>query len=276
MNKRNILLSLILSAISLLPLQADDFGLWTDAELSQKLGNTGLNADVNLGFRSNNNLKNVDRWSAGFGLSYNLTSFLETAVGYDFLYSYNRASCENKYDGDNWRGYNLENGYWRMKNRFHVDLKGTADIGRFSFSLRERYQLTGYNSTSTRKDKYRYNSVLNPNGDIDYTLREGYPESETDYKKHKEKQYLRSCIKAEYNISGCPVSPYASFEISNNLTESFSLDKRRYSVGADWKIVKGQHLSFGYVYTNGNDDDDEGNLHVIELSYKIKGLFTKK
>lgn len=276
MNKSQLLLSFLLPACSLLPIHADDFGLWTDAGLSQNIGSTGLSADVDLGFRMNNNWNSVDRWSAGIGLNYDLTSFLKISTGYDFLYSYQIANYEDKYSSTTWKGYNLENSYWRPKNRFHVDLKGKIDVNRFTFSLRERYQLTGYNSVWYRKDKYRYNIQQNLDGTTSYILQSGYPESEQDDKSYKTNHYLRSCIGMEYNISHCAISPYASFELSNNLSNGFSIDKRRYSIGADWKITKRQHLSIGYVYNDGTDDDDESDLHVIEISYNIKGLFTKK
>lgn len=276
MNKPRIFLSLLLPACSLLPIHADDFGLWTDAGLSQDLGSTGLSADVDLGFRMNNNWRNVDRWSAGANLSYDLTKFLKIGAGYDFLYSYQQSISLDKYNDIYWKGYNLENSYWRSKNRFHIDLKGKIDVSRFTFSLRERYQLTEYNSISYRKDKYRYNMQQNLDGTTSYILQSGYPESEEDYKSHKTKHYLRSCLQMEYNISHCAINPYASFELSNNLSNGFSTDKRRYSIGGDWKIAKGQHLSIGYVFNDGNDDDDESDIHVIEISYNIKGLFTKK
>ena len=276
MNKPRLSLCLLLTVCSFLPTYADKLGLWSGAELTQDIGATGLSADVDLGFRLGNDFKNVDRWSVGVGLGYDLTSFLKVSAGYIFLYNYQPSSREEKYDGTNWKGYNVENSYWRPKNRFRVDLKGSVDVGRFSFSLRERYQLTGYNPRGYRKDKYRYNKTVYEDGTIKYTLKDGYPEGEQDTKKHKTKQYLRSCAKVEYNIPHCPVNPYASFELYDNLAEGFAIDKRRYSVGVDWKIKKGQHLTVGYLYNNGNADEEEGDIHVIDISYSIKGLFSKK
>ena len=282
MNKKS-LLAVIISAFTLLPAHADDFGLWTDAGLSQKLGNTGLTADVGLGMRLNNNWNNIDRWNLGVALSYDIFKFLETSVGYDLIYSFNQSATKPNYNTAGvWRGYNVENAYWRPKNRLHVDLKGKAKVGRFSFSLRERYQLTAYNHRWLRQDKYRFNQGTKLDGTCDYlyegnpyVLRDGYPESEMELKEHKTKHYLRSRLQASYDIRNVPIAPYIAWEVSNNLSEGFSIDKRRYSVGADWKITKGQHLSIGYVYNNGEDDDEDGNLHAIEVSYKIKGLFWK-
>ena len=283
MNKKSLLLGLIIAASHFTPTHADDFGLWTDASIAQKIGYTGLSADVSLGFRANNNWNNVERWNLGVGLSYDICPFLETGIGYDFIYAYNPSEQKANYNSSNvWRGYNIENAFWRVKNRFHFEMKGKVDVGRFSFSLRERYQLTGYNHSWLREDKYRFNEGTNFEGTSDYIyegksylLRDGYPKSEMELKEHKSKHYLRSRVQAEYNIPRIPLTPYVSWEISNNLSNGFSSDKYRYSIGTDWKITKGQHLSIGYVYNDGQDDDDEGDLHAIQVSYKIKGLFWK-
>ena len=267
-------------------MNADKFGIWTETEFAHDLGNTGLGLDFDLGFRAGNNLKNVDRWNAGLALSYDICPFLKISGGYTYIYSYSPSSSETKYKKDDngqyildnngqmvYNGYNTTNGYWRSKNRFFVDLKGKYTIGRFTFGLRERYQATIFNHTWVNEDKYRFNTIVDPEGNKSYELKNGYPERNIDYKRHKTTHYLRSRIEAEYNVPHSKVDPYAWFMLSNNLSNGFAIDKRRYSVGADWKIQKGMHLSVGYIYNSGNDDDDDGRLHAIEISYKIKGLF---
>jgi hypothetical protein len=273
---RKYLIALLLTFSTAISAQADDFGLWTSAQASQDLGNTGLSVEGDLGFRLGNHWKNVDRWDAGIGLSYDVTPFLKLGGGYSFIYNYSNAEKKDHYNSSNvWNGYNVENSYWRTKNRFYFEAKGKVEVGRFTFSLRERYQSTIFNHTYTRQDKYRYNIINDADGNKSYLLREGYPESEQELKRHKTTHYLRSRLQAEYNIRHCPVTPYVSFELSNSLTNGFSIDKRRLCVGGDWKIVKGQHLTVGYVYNNGNDDDNEDQLHAIEIGYSIKGLFSK-
>ena len=91
-----------------------------------------------------------------------------------------------------------------------------------------------------------------------------------DDKEAKTKQYLRSRISVEYNIRHCNVDPFASFELSNSLDHKFSIDKRRWTLGADWKITKKHTVTVAYVYTNGQDDDDEGNLHALSIGYNYK------
>ena len=125
MTKLRPIISALLLTCALLHIQADDFGLWTEASASQKLGVSGLKLEGNIGFRANNHWKSVDRWNAGIGLSYDLLPFLEVEGAYNFIYNYSHATCEDKYqkddDGnitDRWIGYNVDNGYWRTKTAF--------------------------------------------------------------------------------------------------------------------------------------------------------------
>ena len=55
----------------------------------------------------------------------------------------------------NWNGFNVDEGFWRLKNRFYADVSGKIDVGRFSIGLRERYQATVYNAKHVSRDKYR-------------------------------------------------------------------------------------------------------------------------
>ena len=48
------------------------------------------------------------------------------------------------------------------------------------------------------------------------------------------------------------------------------LEKTRYTVGLDWKINKQHTLSLAYLYDDGQDDDSNGKLHVLEVGYKFK------
>ncbi|MBR7027896.1 MAG: DUF2490 domain-containing protein [Bacteroidaceae bacterium] len=80
---------------------------------------------------------------------------------------------------------------------------------------------------------------------------------------------MRSRLQVSYNIKGIPLEPYASFELSNNLREGFSIEKRRWVVGLEYTINKCHSFDLSYIYSNGSDDDEEGNLHVISLGYTI-------
>ena len=79
---------------------------------------------------------------------------------------------------------------------------------------------------------------------------------------------LRSRLKVEYDSPGCRIDPYASAEMYN----SFSLEKSRYIVGAEWKITRTHSVGLYYLYQNVNNDkdDDDTDEHVLGLSYRIK------
>ena len=95
-------------------------------------------------------------------------------------------------------------------------------------------------------------------------------ERQTDNKAEKRRHYLRSRFVLDYNIPRCPVDPFVTVEFSNNLSEGMNLEKTRYTVGLDWKINKQHTLSLAYLYDDGQDDDSNGKLHVLEVGYKFK------
>lgn len=264
-------------SLTVMVARADDFGLWTGVEASQNLGVNGLSAHAGLGFRANNSLKSVNRWSGSVGLNYSPLKHLKFGVGYTYIYAYKQHERKEHFrNSDNtWNGYNYTHPYWRSKNRFNVDVKGDIDVGRFNISLRERYQLTRYNTVHATRDRYRFDAVMDENDNISYELRDGYPETEQDKKACKTKDYLRSKLEVSYNIRHCRITPAVSVELEQNLHDGFHIDEVRYSAGADYNIIK-RKLSLGLDYHfckgNGGDDDDD-DLHAIELSLKFKNIF---
>lgn len=294
----------------------DDFGLGMGVSIEQNLGVKGLSAELDLSLRTRNSASEVDRWSVGLGLGYTICPYLKVGASYAHMYGPTAAENKPHYKEDDlgnaeldkngnpiWNGYNRTNSYWRNKNRVAIDLKTGFDFGRFSFSLRERYQLTDYRSANVDKDKYRY-KVYYADDDVTpkFFVPKGYqaildaddnlygvfnketgelldyvpacvPERELDHKGHKTKEYLRSKAEVSYNIRHCPVTPSVSVEFSNNLREQFALDKVRYAAGLDWKITKKVHVAADYYFNKGQDDDNEGDLHLVEVSLKLKNIF---
>lgn len=246
---------------------ADDFGLDTELGLTKKLP-LGFDVSVGAGFRACDNWRSVERWDASLSLGYKVCSFLKAEAGYTYLYNQKGEERTRVYKPaipayDNWTGYNVDRPYWRSKNRFTLSLTGSHNVGRFEFSLREMVQLTRYVATSTTEEKWRFE---NPADKENLKM----TKSETDLKPAKTKDFLRSRLAVRYNIRKCPLEPYVSYELSNNLREGFSLDKRRVSAGTRIKLSKRQRLSIGYVYDNGADDDSEGNTHRLSLGYTYK------
>lgn len=281
--RKSLLCLGLLSAAPLTALAGDDFGLWTSFG-AQKDFSKKFSVEAGLDFRAENKLRSVERWDFSLGATYKPFKFLSLGVGYDFIHQRNLQETKEDWEVDEddpstviSNGLNVDHGYWRNKHRAVFDLTGKVSAGRFTFSLRERYQFTHYRSTTTLRDKYRDEIPANM---IDAWTGEKHcmegrvfsklKGPDVKEKESKNKHYLRSRLQVEYNIKHSPLTLYASFELSNNLSEGFSLDKKRLSVGTEWKITKKHRLEVGYVFQTGADDDDEGDLHAISLGYKFK------
>ncbi|MBO4593331.1 MAG: DUF2490 domain-containing protein [Bacteroidaceae bacterium] len=271
MKKITLLLSF---ALAIMGAKADDFGLWSEVGISQNLGVRGLSAELGYDIRLADHWKDVGRRSFNVGLNYSVTRFLKVGASYTYIYSFTQPEYEDKYkaSGD-WSGFNRTNSYWRNKNRFIFYFKLEKDFGRLNVSLRERYQHTIFNAATTTKEKYRYNMIYDEDDNISYELKGGYPEIETDTKRHKVKDYLRQKLEFSYNIRHCPVTPDISVEMENNLQRTFHIDEMRYAAGADLKITKKIHAGLHYRFHKGGGDDEDSNLHAIEVSLKFKNPF---
>lgn len=264
----------------------NDFGLWTSLGAEKHI-NKKLSIDADVEMRWEDNLRQVSRWDFSLGASYKVKKWLKTGTGYSFIHSYNPQEMKVKYKEDDdgnlaldnegnprLNGYNVDHAFWRNKHRAWFDATGKADCGRFTFSLRERYLFTHYNEAECLRDKYRTPVQPGYTGET-YTCNGqefiSFTPHETDFKARKNRHMLRSRLQVEYNIKGLPLNPYASYEITNDLGNGFAYDKSRVQAGLDWKIKKKHTVSLGYLFQTGPDDDEgEGGLHAIRLSYKIK------
>ena len=276
-HKAALLLAAVATSCGLSPAFAgDEFGLWSELGV-EKSYNKKFSLGAELGFRANDNLHSATRFNLGLGASYKPVKGLKFGAGYIFISQHYPGETKAHFNSKgNWNGFNADHNFWRSKHRFYVDVTGKKDIGRVTLSLRERYQLTCFQTANVDRDKYRGVVTEAYEGAKLYGEYDGegrwfaLDEAVVDHKAAKTKHYLRSRIGVEWNIRHSPVDPFATFEVSNNLAHGFSLDKRRWSVGADWKIKKKHVVTLAYVYTNGDDDDDEGNLHAISIGYKYK------
>ena len=253
---------LLIIVASLLPIwgyaQSDDFGTILSVEADKKINKkftVGLEAEM----RTRDDVKTVDRWSAGVQVSYKLLSWLKASAGYTFLYDNNeRISYYEEGDGKVEKGVvNVGDPkkcaqYWGTRHRFQVSLTGSHKLGNLELSLRERWQYT-YRPEYTVDERWSY-------FDDDY-------DGEEHTYRGRGKNVLRSRLQAEYKIKGFPGTPYAHVELFN----SWSLEKVRYTVGYNWKINKQHSVGLFYRYqTVNSDDDNEANRHLIGLDYQLK------
>lgn len=273
--KRTLLLTAIVAFAGLNTAQADDFGLWGDLAVQKNITKR-FSVDAGIDLRAENKLKDFTRIGAGVGLGFKATKWLSFGTGYTFLRDYNLSETKPSYKKDRKtiRGYNVDDAYWRNKHRATFDVSGAIPIGRFTITVRERYQYTHYVATNTQRTKYR-NEITNLDGWTGkvYTICDRYfssMEQEKDAKGAKDKHYLRSRFGLEYNIRHCAWTPYATYEFSNNLSHQLHLDKQRLTVGAEWKITKQHRLDLAYVYSNGADDDNNSDCHALSIGYKFK------
>lgn len=263
----------LLAALTALPATAsDDFGIWTGIGAEKKF-NKKFSVEAGLGFRAEQQLKSAARWDASVGVGYKPWRFLKLSAGYVYLYDRSLQEAKVNYGNKSGRknGYNVDHGYWRSKHRAYFDVTGKVDAGRFTFSLRERYQMTHSMAATCVRDRYRDLAPGGYNKEVYTWNGENFMSYErtTDDKGHKNAHYLRSRFQVEYNIRHCPVDPFVSYELSNNLSDALTLDKTRLTVGADWAITKQHKLSLAYIYQNGADDDGNDDIHVIDIGYKF-------
>jgi hypothetical protein len=217
--------------------------LWTSAEVKMKLVDN-LGGYVEGEYRSSDGLDGTQRWAGSVGLDYKIVKALKVSTGYTFIYQHEESETTKK--------GNIVSDYWQPKHRFTFDLTGSYDWNRFSFSLRERYQMTH----RTEKSVAKYGS-------------DGVTQKSDELIEAATKHVLRSRLEAEYNIKKSRFTPFASVEFYNSLQEGFDLKKTRYTIGSDYKLNKKNVFSLYYRYIDKSDSDEQSG-HVIGVGYKFK------
>lgn len=225
--------------------EENDYGLQLGADATYKI-NKKWSVGAEAAMRTRNDFRTMDRWSAGVDVAYKWRKYLKFSAGYAFLYDNNEEKINYDESGTltKWRP-----SYWGIRHRFSVSATGSIDAGRFSFSLRERWQYT-YRPQKT-VDRYDFSDE----------------EWEDKIMNSTNRNVLRSRIQVEYDIPKCKVDPYVSAEFYN----SMRLQKTRIIAGVEWKITKKHALDIFYrcQFVN-NDDDNEKNTHIIGVDYKFK------
>ena len=215
-----------------------DFGGRVSVELDKKLSK-GLHVNLSGQARFQDNFSSFSRYYAGLGVTYKFNSWLKAGAGYNFI--------ENK----------KSSGEWGVRHRAFADLTGTVKGGDWTFSLKERLQLTHRDVTNPWQD--------NPNALV-----------------------LRSRLKAEYGGFGS-LTPYAYTELRLALNDplciatwngaSYSdyqfggysdcyLNRVRGVVGLEYEFDKRNSLD---LYLIGDYTYDK-NIDVNKEGTKLKSL----
>ena len=246
MRKLIAIIGMLLATISNVFAQGDDFGVWYELGAEKKLSpKWSIGAEGE--FRTRNNSRTADRWSAGLSAEYKIIKGLKASAGYTLLYDNNKEEFDLKSDG--LRPNKWTPSYWGVRHRTNVSLSGNVDIGRLNIALRERWQYT-YRPKAEEK-KYDFDN------------------EEWRSVKGKGKNVLRSRLQLSYDIPHWKFDPTASIEMFNDKS---GIAKMRYLVGVDYKYQKKHVFGLNYRYQNVNSDDDdyEVNSHIVGLSYKYK------
>jgi hypothetical protein len=137
--------------------------------------------------------------------------------------------------------FNHEKKGWEIRHRYYFYATGSLKAGRFNLLLRERFQST---------------------------YRQGVKESA---KRANPKFYLRSRVKAEYDIPKCKFEPFASVELFNTLNDpqKNKTDRWRGIVGTEFKLNKRNSFQVYYRYTNYTDEEEDSNTHLIGAGYSF-------
>lgn len=220
-----------------------DFGLWADASIEKSIGKKwDLGAEI--GLRTQDAFSSLNRWSVGVSADFSPLKILSLGIGYSLIDSHYEPSYTSK--------GNIVDEYWRIKNRFYF---GAKVKGKWSFlrpSLRLRYQLTHKSEVNIKK----YDS-------------DGITRKTNKVKATNNESMLRTKIAFGFKTE-TRLTPQISYELYNKLSDSFSLDKSRLTIGTDIKLNKHNELGVGYIRTIYKSGDDDDMHNALNISYKIK------
>lgn len=234
------LLFLFVSAIS-----AEAQSIWASGEfkygISPKWG-----AGAEIEYRTTNNLESTDRWTFAAGGEFKPWKFIKFDAGYKYILHHSSEKTTKK--------GNIIPPYRTDRHRFYISAVGKLKLGRFEFSLRERYQFT------RRVGKY-----------VPKFASDGVTPKDDEWIESDNKNILRSRIGCEWNIKKSRFNPFANIELHDNPEEKFAVEKIRFTIGSDYKINKHNsfELFYRYIHTpSGKNTEDRG--HVIGVSYTFR------
>ena len=234
-----LVLAFVLLASVEVKAEGDDFGIWTEVGVEKKISKK-LSLDGGVEMRTRDNVKTVDRWSGSVGASYKLTDWLKASAGYTFLYDNNEKWNDKQTKVAN---------YWGVRHRFNVSLTGSYSFGNLSVSLRERWQYTYRPEKTVERTKVS-------NGNVEDKTYSG-----------KGKNVWRNRLQLKYKVSSM-WRPYVNGE---TYVAGSGLDKYRLSAGTEIRLSKKHSFDVHYLFQKScDDDDDEGNRHIVGFGYTFK------
>lgn len=217
----------------------DDFGMW-GAVQGEKDINDRWSVGAGVQFRGRDNLKSADRWSFGVEGNYRIVRWLKVTAGYTLL--------NDNHHREHDKGATYSN-YWGIRHRFNVSFTGSVNWGKFTFSLRERWQYT-YRPGTTGK---LYDTATG---------------EEIGEKEHgaKAKHAWRNRLQVKLKLNSM-FRPFVNAES----TVARELEKMRYQAGTELHLDKRNSFDVKYIYQHiCGEDDDEPDRHIISIGYTHK------
>ncbi len=241
---KRYIFTMTLCAMAATMMAQSDFGIWTDAGVEKKI-NKHWTVGGEIGARSRNNSKEMDRYSVGVGTDYKLNRYVKFSAAYNFLYDHRGGTETYHKDGT---VNKITPSYWWPRHRFQTAVTGSYSFGRLGISLREMYQYT-YRPNATGK---KYDTDTEEWEDI----------------KSKSSHLLRSRFQMNYRIKKTPLTPFGSVETFHG---EGGLQKTRYTIGSNISIAKQHNLKLYYRFQNvWDDDDEESKSHILGIGYTYK------
>ncbi len=215
--------------VSSCPLRAqlNDYGLWLKAGIEKDKGKWNFDAEGEI--RTFNHFGTIDRWSLQADASYNVFKPLSIGAGYQFI-SFNDTMYSD----------------FQPRHRISVFIKGKKKLGNFTFSIRERVQVTRKDETDRIKES-----------------------GKTDNYRVNPEWTWRNLIKVAYNIPSFPVNPSFSGEtfFQLNKVQGKSLDRLRFTLALEYKLSKYHQFEVYGLTDRGIYVDNPARLNIIGLGY---------
>ncbi len=175
--------------------QDNDMGTWLGVNLSKDLTKS-VGIELEEEVRIFKDFSEIDRFASEIAAFYKLNRNLKGGVGYGWIYD-----------------HDVKDSFWENRHRFYAYIRGKIKTGRFTVSLREKYQSTYYDKSV-----------------------KGY-----DYSPRR---YLRSRLGVEYDIPNNKAAPYVAAEMHYQLNnpDGNKIDDWRYSIGLEFPLSKNTSL----------------------------------
>lgn len=234
---------LALLMLPMAPLASQAQALWTSASLKTTPINKHWGLDAEIEWRTKNQFNGTDRATFSISAEYKYR-FLKIDAGYKFMINRTDDRITNK--------GNYIPAYWIGRHRYYASLTGKLKLGRFEFSLRERYQFTH------RLGKW-----------VPKYASDHFTPKQDEWIAPKDLHVLRSRLACEWNIRKCRFTPFASVEIYDDLCAGFDIAKLRYTIGTEYKINRHNRVELYYRYLQGVETGEE-SLNIIGIGYSFK------